>query len=274
MKLSYGIPLLDTLTAEEFEGYLRLLKEIGYEGVECSVCHAKEVDRQMLKEKLDTYGMKFSGFRSGAAYDMTGARFSSPDAAVRRQAVKLMKDVVDLCAEFDCPILMGRIQGLLEPGETAETAKEWIWECMREVAAYAGRTGTVIAYEPINRFEMDYNHTTKEMVAFVQKINEGLTHKVGLLMDIYHMALEDNSIAAAFIRSQGLIAHVHFRDSNNGVPGTGTIDFADAVKVLEAMGYEGWIALEVDFNFCDYTQGARDSMRYLKPMIEAAKHCR
>lgn len=271
MKLSYGSPLLDILTPEKFEEYLILLKDIGYEGVEASVCNAAEIDRQMLKEKLDKHGMCFSGFRSGAVYDMTGARFSSPDKTVRDKAVEMMKDVVDLCAEFDCPILMGRIQGLLEPGEKVCEAKERIKDCMRQIAGYAAKSGTVIAYEPINRFEMSYNHTTKEMVAYVNEINEGLIHKVGLLMDIYHMALEDDSIAAAFIRSQSMIAHVHFRDSNNGVPGSGNIDFADAVKVLEALGYKGWIALEVAFDFCDYEKGARDSMAYLKPLIEAAK---
>lgn len=274
MKLSYGIPLLDTLTPEKFEEYLILLKDVGYEGVEASVCQAREIDRQMLREKLDKYGMRFSGFRSGAVYDMTGVRFSSPDKAVRDRAVEMMKDVVDLCEEFDCPILMGRIQGLLEPGEKADEAKIRIKGCMRQIAEYAAKSGTVIAYEPINRFEMDYNHTTKEMVNFVNEINEGLVHKVGLLMDIYHMALEDNSIAAAFIRSQNLIAHVHFRDSNNGVPGSGNIDFADAVKILDAMEYQGWIALEVAFDFCDYAEGARDSMAYLKPLIEAARKSR
>ena len=91
MKLSYGIPLLDTLTPEKFEEYLILLKDIGYEGVEASVCNAAKIDRQMLKEKLDKHGMCFSGFRSGAVYDMTGARFSSPDKAVRDKAVEMMK---------------------------------------------------------------------------------------------------------------------------------------------------------------------------------------
>ena len=40
MKLSYGIPLIDNLSLEELEHYLALLQEIGYEGVECSVCRA------------------------------------------------------------------------------------------------------------------------------------------------------------------------------------------------------------------------------------------
>lgn len=274
MKLSYGIPLIDTLTPEQFEEYLILLKDIGYEGVEASVCHAKEIDRKMLKEKLNKYEMCFSGFRSGAVYDLTGVRFSSPDKTVRDKALEMVKDVVDLCEEFECPILVGRMQGRLEKGEEAESAKTRIKDCMRRVAEYAAKSGTIIAFEPINRFEMDYNHTAKEMVAFVNEINEGLAHKVSLLMDIYNMALEESSIAAAFIRSQKLLAHVHFRDSNNGVPGTGNIDFADALKVLEAMDYKGWIALEVAFDFCDYAEGARNSMAYLKPLIQAAKNCR
>ena len=274
MKLSYGIPLIDDLSLEELEHYLALLQEIGYEGVECSVCRAADLPKEAIRELLDKYSLRFSGFRSGAVYDRTGVRFSSPDPAVRQKAVKMINQVVDLCAYFDCPLLLGRVQGLLEDGEDLVQAKEWIKECIRQVARHAGETGVPIAYEPINRFEMNYNHTTKEMVAYIQEINAPLSHKVGLLMDVYHMAMEDNSIAAAFVRSIPYIVHVHFRDSNNGVPGSGTIDFADAVKVLDAMEYKGWIALEVAFDFCDYEKGARDSMAYLAPLIAAAQQCR
>ena len=274
MKLSYGIPLLDTLSLEQLEWYLSLLHQIGYEGVECSVCRAADVPREAVQALLDKYSMKFSGFRSGAVYDLTGARFSSPDPAVRQKAVEMINQVVDLCGDFACPLLVGRVEGLLEEGESLDQAKAWIKDCLRQVARHAQGRGVPIAYEPINRFEMNYNHTTKEMVAFIREINDGLPHKVGLLMDLYHMALEDNSIAAAFVRSQPYITHVHFRDSNNGVPGSGTIDFADAVKVLDAMDYTGWIALEVAFDFCDYEQGARDSMAYLAPLIRSAQQCR
>lgn len=63
---------------------------------------------------------------------------------------------------------------------------------------------------------MNYNHTTRETMAYVQEMNRDVSHKVMLLMDIYHSFLEDYQIGAAFVRSGELCGHVHFRDSNGG----------------------------------------------------------
>ncbi len=270
MKLAYGLPLIDTLALADLDNYLQILSSIGYEGAEPSVCYAAGVRRDEIAGLLERSGMKISGLRSGGVYDVGGVRFSSPDPAARKKAVQMIKDIADLCAFFDCSLLLGRVQGWLEKGEDLDTAKKYITECMRECSDYAGESGVYISYEPINRFEMNYNHTTKEMVKFINNINSEIRNDVRLLMDVYHMMLEDNSIPAAFVRSRDLIGHVHFSDSNRGVPGTGTIDFAEAVKVLEAMEYRGWIALEVGMEFCDYREGAAASYNYLKPMIDAA----
>lgn len=101
-------------------------------------------------------------------------------------------------------------------------------------------------------------------------MNRDVSHKVMLLMDIYHSFLEDYQIGAAFVRSGELCGHVHFRDSNGGVPGTGIIDFKEVICILEAMGYDKWIAFEVDAGFCDYKQGAIDTYNYIKPILEYA----
>ncbi len=274
MKLAYGIPLLDNMTANELEKYLKILSPLGYKGVEPPICYAQNVQKEELKKVLDKYSMKLSGLRSGGLYDIGKVRFSSTDKAVRQQAVELMKHVIDLGAFFECNILLGRVQGWLEEGEDLVVAKKHISECMCEVSDYAGEKGIYIAYEPINRYEMNYNHTTKEMVSYVNEINKGTKTPVRLLMDVFHMMLEDNSIAAAFVRSRNLIGHVHFADSNRGVPGTGTINFQEAINVLEAMDYAGWIAMEVKDDFCEYAQGAKQTIEFLKPMIYAAQNCK
>ena len=68
--------------------------------------------------------------------------------------------------------------------------------------------------------------------------------------------------------------HVHFRDSNGGVPGTGIIDFKEVICILEAMGYDKWIAFEVDSNFCEYERGAVDTYKYIRPILEQAYYGR
>lgn len=274
MKLAYTIPNIDQLTLEELEGYLKILKTIGYDGAETSICYADKVEREKVKELLDKYGLKLSGLRSGGNYDTCGVRFSSPEPKVREKAKELLKKVIDLAGYFQCDVLLGRIQGIVPKEEDLAAAKGYIAECLRECSEYAGQYQIDIDYEPINRYEMNYNHTTREMIAYTNEINKPIGHKVKLLMDIFHMMLEDDSIAGAFIRSRELLGHVHFADSNRGVPGTGTIDFKDALDVLDALGYEGWVALEVGMDFCDYTWGAQASYTYLTTILDFCRHAK
>ena len=166
--------------------------------------------------------------------------------------------------------MFGRVQGWIPEEESIEEGKKYIAECVQECTEYCAQYGINFDYEPINRYDMNYNHTTRETMEYVQQINQRVDHKVMLLMDIYHSFLEDYQIGAAFVRSGELCGHVHFRDSNGGVPGTGIIDFKEVICILEAMGYDKWIAFEVGADFCDYQQGAIDTYRYIRPILEQA----
>ena len=274
MKLAYGLAMLDDMSLEEFERCAKLVSEIGYDGLEPSVCSPSTIYREAVKAILDRYGLKFSGLRSGGLYDRQGARFSDPDPAGRARAVRLMKEMIDLAGYFHCDVLFGRVQGWIPEGESIEQGKEYILECVRECTEYCAQYNINFDYEPINRYDMNYNHTTKETMAFVQRINEGVEHKVMLLMDIYHSFLEDYQIGAAFVRSGDLCGHVHFRDSNNGVPGTGIIDFKEVLCILEAMGYDKWVAFEVGADFCDYAEGAAATYAHIRPILDMAYRCR
>lgn len=274
IKLAYGLGMLDDMTAEEFESSAELVSRIGYDGLEPSVCSPETIDREKIKEILDKYGLRFSGLRSGGLYDRQGARFSDPDPAKRARAVSLMKQMIDLAGFFGCDVLFGRVQGWIPEGESIDEGKKNIIECVRQCTEYCAQYGINFDYEPINRYDMNYNHTTKETMAFVEEINAGVSHPAMLLMDIYHSFLEDYEIGAAFVRSGALCGHVHMRDSNNGVPGTGIIDFKEVICILEAMGYDKWIAFEVGSDFCEYAQGAEETYAYIRPILTRAYNCR
>ncbi len=274
IKLAYGLGMLDDMSLAEFEEAAKLVSETGYDGLEPSVCSPATIDREAVKAILDKYGLRFSGLRSGGLYDRQGARFSDPDPDKRKRAVRLMKEMIDLAGFFQCDVLFGRVQGWIPEEESIEEGKKYIMECVRECTEYCAQYGINFDYEPINRYDMNYNHTTKETMRYVQELNKGVEHKVLLLMDIYHSFLEDHEIGAAFVRSGELCGHVHFRDSNGGVPGTGIIDFKEVICILEAMGYDKWIAFEVGADFCDYGKGAVETYNYIKPMLIRAYECR
>ncbi|MDB6094504.1 MAG: hydroxypyruvate isomerase [Verrucomicrobia bacterium] len=69
--------------------------------------------------------------------------------------------------------------------------------------------------------------------------------RVGLQFDIYHAAMMGLDPAEAAARRFPSIKHVQFADApGRHEPGTGTVRFDDALNVLLASNYTGWISAE------------------------------
>ncbi|MNT72382.1 Hydroxypyruvate isomerase [compost metagenome] len=64
-------------------------------------------------------------------------------------------------------------------------------------------------------------------------------------LDFYHMARQGLELPACIAALAGRIGHVQFADCpGRGAPGSGKLDFAEALAALRASGYDGWLAAE------------------------------
>jgi hydroxypyruvate isomerase len=69
--------------------------------------------------------------------------------------------------------------------------------------------------------------------------------RIGLLFDLYHLAMSGEDLIAAASRHRAWIRHVQFSDApGRHEPGSGDIDFLAAFAALEACGYTGWFGAE------------------------------
>ncbi len=76
---------------------------------------------------------------------------------------------------------------------------------------------------------------------------------VKLLVDAFHMNIEEDDICAALENSY--IGCIHVSENHRGVPGTGHIDWKQIVSVLKKQGYEGYLDMET---FVKIDHGERD----------------
>jgi sugar phosphate isomerase/epimerase len=58
------------------------------------------------------------------------------------------------------------------------------------------------------------------------------------------MNIEEGQIGKNIVAAGRHIGHVHIADSNRGYPGTGHYDFAETIAALQAVGYQGALAVE------------------------------
>ena len=64
------------------------------------------------------------------------------------------------------------------------------------------------------------------------------------MADLFHMNIEEASIAGSLTEYKDYVGHVHLADSNRLLPGHGHIDFVAAFAALQANGFSGYMALE------------------------------
>ena len=66
----------------------------------------------------------------------------------------------------------------------------------------------------------------------------------GLLLDTFHMNIEEPSIEESIRNCGDRIFHFHVADSNRWYPGAGHLDFPSILITLFGTGYQGWVSGE------------------------------
>jgi len=119
-----------------------------------------------------------------------------------------------------------------------------------------------------------YNYRTllivgrgKRTCSFIKKID---TANIGMLIDTFHMNIEEASIYGSMKNSRNYISHVHVADSNRWAPGSGHLDFARIIKTLEEIDYKGYISAEI-LPLPDPDSAARLTIEHLRKVAREGR---
>src|SRR5262249_32013255 len=99
-----------------------------------------------------------------------------------------------------------------------------------------------LLYEPLNRYEANLLNRVDDSLSFLNGLR---TKNVKLLCDLFHMNIEEASIADALRRAGRQLGHVHFADSNRHAIGFGHTDVGRVAQALRDAAYEGYVSGEV-----------------------------
>lgn len=267
MKLSIVISTQPTqFNALAYQGKLKEninnIRSMGYDGVELAVRDPKLLDLDLIQEITIQKDFPVSALGTGQAYGEEGLSFSDPEKSVRKQAIQRIKEQVELAAELDAIVIIGLIRGKVQPDVDYEQAEEWVLEALEECASVNPDVDLVV--EPCNRYEANMINTAEEGIQLVDKL--GLDN-VGLLLDTFHMNIEEPEILQSFQKAGSRVFHVHIADSNRWYPGAGHIDFKAIVSKLEAMDYEGFLSAEI-MPKPDVEKAAEETVQHMRPMIK------
>lgn len=176
---------------------------------------------------------------------------ASDDAACRQGGVDYLKRTVEVANALGARIVGGPLYG--EPlvfagrapvphdADAIKARAERTVAGLAEVAPEARAAGVVFGLEPLNRFETDIVCTTRQAIAVVDAVGDA---GLGVMLDTFHMAMEERSIPAAIRAAGPRLVHFQANENHRGFPGTGQIDWPPVMAALAEVGYTGPVSLE------------------------------
>jgi len=225
----------------DFEANVAKIASWGYDGVELAVRDPKLVNAGQLERVVADCGLMVPAIGTGQAWGEEGLSFTSSDPSVRAAAIERISSHVPLAAHLDAIVIIGLIRGITPEGQTHEQSMEYLVEAIQQCAAAADGTSVRFALEPMNRYETDLIHTGADGLELIERVGKP---NFGLLLDTFHMNIEDADIEASIRDCGDRIFHFHVADSNRWYPGAGHLDFGGILEELENTGYGGFVSGE------------------------------
>ncbi len=229
----------------DFVPYVKKVANLGFDILEVNsgtVAKMSDHQRDRLKDEAKRYNTELT-FCIGltANYDI-----ASEDAEIRQNGINFLKQQAEMLKYMEAKELGGIVYsswpGTLPPGVTD---KRPYWDrsvaAMREVMKKAEDCNVLFNVEVVNRFEQYLLNTCNEAVSYVEQV--GSDH-CKILLDSFHMNIEEDNIYDAVITAGDNLGHVHIGETNRKAPGVGRFPWDEMMKGLKDINYTGSIVME------------------------------
>jgi D-psicose/D-tagatose/L-ribulose 3-epimerase len=214
----------------------------GFDTVEVVVENPSDIDPLKVKAAADRAGLTI-----GTLCACTGPGRDFRGTPAERQATMTYgRALIDQSALIGCPPIIGPLYSAVGKADAVPAAarkKEWalVVRNLRVLAQYAESRGVTLCLEPLNRFETDFLNTCDQGLALIDAIG---SPAVTLLLDTFHMNIEEKDLGAAIRRAGKNLGHFHACGSDRGTPGGDHTDWPGIARALKAINYQGDVVIE------------------------------
>ena len=242
---------------------LKTISNLGYDGVELAIRDPEIIDQDELFDQVRAQGLEVSAIGTGQAWGEEGLSYCDPDPGIRRKAIERTLSHISFAARTGAVIIIGLLRGIYPPSVDRADAFAWMREAFRQCCAEARKERVKIAFEPINRFEVNSLNSVAEGLEFIESV---AADNLGMLLDTFHMNIEEPVIEESIRIAGDRIFHFHYADSNRWYPGAGHLDFESILGALYTTGYSGYISGEHMPN-PDPVKSAELGLQYMREIM-------
>ena len=267
-----------------FAEAVRRIAGIGYRGVEimADVPHAWPAfllaeQKQAIRDALARHQLAISNINAFMMHAVNDPRqrywhpsWIEPDPHYRRIRIEHTKRALTLARELGAPNITTEPGGPVEPGGSWQQALKLFVENLKPVAEHAEKEGVLLLVEPEPGLLIE---TADQFLELMKHLD---SPAVGMNFDIGHAFCVKDDPATTIPRVAKYIRHFHLEDiaatrvHHHLIPGDGAIDFASTLRAVRAIGYDGWVTVEL-YPFIDNPdEAARRALQYVTPLLSAS----
>ncbi|HWD21260.1 MAG TPA: sugar phosphate isomerase/epimerase [Verrucomicrobiae bacterium] len=214
----------------------------GFDSVEIAVEDPAHIDPAFVKQKLEENGLVCGSVSAcfGPDRDLRGT------VTQQKATVRYVTRLLEQMAVLDCPTLIGPLYscvGRADAVPAPERRRQWrtVAQHLRTLARTAEEGGRKICLEPLNRFETDFINTCEQARQMVGEVG---SPALKILLDTFHMNIEEKSPADAIRQAGSRLGHLHACGSDRGTPGRDHTDWKSIAQALRDIRYTGDVVIE------------------------------
>ena len=269
--MKYSITLSSFRQIEPVDVSLTRLASQGFDAVEM-YGEPEEVDLKRLKDVLSTTRLSVCGITGMwgrvSRHGWKRKLLSSDDALVKASQ-NYVKDCVRMCNqlggdEMNICLFADEIEGFDKTHGTVTNAEKSkmmtkVLPILSALCTDAVNNGVRLVVEPLNRYSTPYCVTATDALEIAKQLDN-----LGILLDTFHMNIEEDSFEDAIFSCRKFLLHTHFADNNRKMPGFGHMDFEKILAGLQRIHYNGYASFEPNLTDMNYKQTTKEGLEFIR----------
>lgn len=225
--------------------YVEKVARLGFDILEISCAGLKDMTDariEALSRSKDEHGIRLTAGYGPRACE----NIASSDPAVVQNALEFWKQTFCVLQKLGVESVGGGLYSYWPADYSADVEKQEDLERsirnMRTLASLADSYGITLCMESLNRHEGYLINTARECVEYVNAVG---AKNVKVMLDTYHMNMEEDSFREAILTAGPLLGHFHVGENNRRLPGQGSIlPWREIGDALRKINYKGDVVME------------------------------
>lgn len=227
---------------EEFGRLAPQVARMGFDLIEVGIESTSDLDYGKAAEIARANGLKVSVCAAmGPDRDLIHA-----DDNIRANGMAYVRHCIDAAKTLGATNVIGPLYSAVgrtwqQTDDERKHDVDLLVRQLGELAKYAGDRGVWLGVEPLNRFETSFINLASQAIEVVDRVDHPAC---GILLDTFHMNIEERSIGDAIRAAGKRMRHLHACENDRGAPGSGHVPWDEVAQACRDIGFNGPFVIE------------------------------